>query len=307
MRINSHQLKIQREAKSWSQEELAIAADLSVRTIQRAESQGSASMQSLKSMAAALDLQLDDLREQESTDKPNNYGVEEINQPPPIFLSLKWRMFGLIAIVVVIVGVPIWQHQQSEITITEDEWALLPLEEKVLGYWESYYLGDWRTLNLDGTSTNPGGSVVGNSPYTIRDNIISYNYRTAVRSSYVEFRSPTEMVWRSIDNGAIVVIFHREAPPPLSNAELADKMIGDWRFEDEDGYMTITPDQVTIQYPDGSLIKSRFNTRNNLIFINSPTGNMISYAINFHPDGVMTWLVPNTNNEMRLRKVKSGS
>jgi transcriptional regulator with XRE-family HTH domain len=50
-----------RKQRSWSQEELAIASGLHLRTIQRIESDASASLQSKKALAAALDLDVHDL------------------------------------------------------------------------------------------------------------------------------------------------------------------------------------------------------------------------------------------------------
>ena len=54
-----------RKQKSWSQEELAIASGLNLRTIQRVESEASASLQSKKALASALDLDVHDLDYQE--------------------------------------------------------------------------------------------------------------------------------------------------------------------------------------------------------------------------------------------------
>ena len=50
-----------RKQKSWSQEELAIASGLNLRTIQRIESEASASLQSLKALASALEIDTQDL------------------------------------------------------------------------------------------------------------------------------------------------------------------------------------------------------------------------------------------------------
>ncbi|MCC6536785.1 MAG: helix-turn-helix transcriptional regulator, partial [Bryobacterales bacterium] len=50
-----------RKRRSWSQEELATAAGLNLRTIQRIETEGVASLQSLKALAAALDVEVPSL------------------------------------------------------------------------------------------------------------------------------------------------------------------------------------------------------------------------------------------------------
>ena len=65
MKINRDRVLEARRQKSWSQEELAIAAGLNLRTIQRIEGEASASLQSKKALAAALDLDIHDLDHQE--------------------------------------------------------------------------------------------------------------------------------------------------------------------------------------------------------------------------------------------------
>jgi len=60
MRINSDLVIELRKEQSWSQEELATAADLSLRTIQRIENVGTASLQSVKSIASALEAEVGD-------------------------------------------------------------------------------------------------------------------------------------------------------------------------------------------------------------------------------------------------------
>ncbi|PCI74840.1 MAG: hypothetical protein COB20_14315 [SAR86 cluster bacterium] len=56
MNIDSAVLKKLRVAKSWSQEQLAEQAGLSLRTVQRIESEGIASLQSRKAIAQALEV-----------------------------------------------------------------------------------------------------------------------------------------------------------------------------------------------------------------------------------------------------------
>ena len=58
MRINADLVIKARKGKSWSQEELAIAAGLNLRTVQRIESEAAASLQSKKALASALDLDI---------------------------------------------------------------------------------------------------------------------------------------------------------------------------------------------------------------------------------------------------------
>ncbi len=61
MKINADLLFRLRNEKSWSQEELAIASGLNLRTIQRIEKEASASLQSKKALASALDIDVHSL------------------------------------------------------------------------------------------------------------------------------------------------------------------------------------------------------------------------------------------------------
>jgi transcriptional regulator with XRE-family HTH domain len=65
MKINAELILELRNKKSWSQDELAIASGLNLRTIQRIENEASASLQSRKSLASALDIDTLDLEYKE--------------------------------------------------------------------------------------------------------------------------------------------------------------------------------------------------------------------------------------------------
>jgi transcriptional regulator with XRE-family HTH domain len=61
MRINRSFILALRKQRSWSQDELAVAAGLNLRTVQRIERSGSASLQSRKALAAAFNVDVSDL------------------------------------------------------------------------------------------------------------------------------------------------------------------------------------------------------------------------------------------------------
>ena len=61
MKISSATVRRLRTDRGWSQEQLAVASGLSLRTIQRIESDGSASIETRKSLAATFGIQLADL------------------------------------------------------------------------------------------------------------------------------------------------------------------------------------------------------------------------------------------------------
>ncbi len=58
MKINKETLRRERELRAWTQSHLAEVADLSMRTVQRIERTGDASMESAGALAAALNLEL---------------------------------------------------------------------------------------------------------------------------------------------------------------------------------------------------------------------------------------------------------
>ena len=61
MKTNARRLKQLREAKSWSQEHLAEASGLSLRTVQRVETEGNASPETRLALAGALGVDVAEL------------------------------------------------------------------------------------------------------------------------------------------------------------------------------------------------------------------------------------------------------
>jgi transcriptional regulator with XRE-family HTH domain len=65
MKINSALVLQLRKARSWSQEELATAAGLNLRTVQRIENEASASLQSKKALASVFNIDIKALETRE--------------------------------------------------------------------------------------------------------------------------------------------------------------------------------------------------------------------------------------------------
>jgi transcriptional regulator with XRE-family HTH domain len=79
MKIDTERMLKARRARSWSQEELAIASGLNLRTVQRIERDGAASLQSRKALAAALECDVQDLeREEKRMPQQWDYRVIEV-------------------------------------------------------------------------------------------------------------------------------------------------------------------------------------------------------------------------------------
>ena len=62
MRINTLNIVDMRNRQGWSQEDLAAAAGISTRTVQRLESEGKGSLESAKAVAAAFNVSLDKVK-----------------------------------------------------------------------------------------------------------------------------------------------------------------------------------------------------------------------------------------------------
>lgn len=66
MKINAPLVIALRNQRSWSQQELAMASGLNLRTVQRIEADGVASLQSRKALALAFDVEVSELDLQET-------------------------------------------------------------------------------------------------------------------------------------------------------------------------------------------------------------------------------------------------
>lgn len=65
MNIDAQKIRALRAGRAWSQEHLAEIAGLNLRTVQRIEQNGTASLQSTRALAAAFDLDVQDLDRKE--------------------------------------------------------------------------------------------------------------------------------------------------------------------------------------------------------------------------------------------------
>lgn len=92
MKIDSSKVRSERERRAWSQEHLAEVSGLSLRTVQRIETTGSASFESARALAAVFELEVSALR------------VESESAEAPTRATHRWRYLGLAASLVVAVG-----------------------------------------------------------------------------------------------------------------------------------------------------------------------------------------------------------
>lgn len=80
MKINAALIIDLRQDKSWSQEELALAAGLNLRTVQRIEAEATASLQSKKALASAFEVDVRDLDYKEQQ-KMKKYEYKTLELP----------------------------------------------------------------------------------------------------------------------------------------------------------------------------------------------------------------------------------
>ena len=66
MKVNVDLILRLRKDRAWSQEELALAAGLNLRTIQRIETEATASLQSMKALASAFEVNIRALEQEDS-------------------------------------------------------------------------------------------------------------------------------------------------------------------------------------------------------------------------------------------------
>jgi transcriptional regulator with XRE-family HTH domain len=87
MNINRNLILALRKQRSWSQDELAVSSGLNLRTVQRIERSGVASLQSRKALAAAFNIDVSDLDFQVESMKTNyEYRV--------VHFDMKWNALG---------------------------------------------------------------------------------------------------------------------------------------------------------------------------------------------------------------------
>jgi transcriptional regulator with XRE-family HTH domain len=92
VKLNPAGIKKLRESKSWTQEHLASASGLSLRTIQRIEADGSASAESRLSIAAALSVPVENIN---LALEPR--GAVRSDELRRIAVSTRWGYAGLVA------------------------------------------------------------------------------------------------------------------------------------------------------------------------------------------------------------------
>ncbi|MEN3110775.1 helix-turn-helix domain-containing protein [Uliginosibacterium paludis] len=147
--MNAQQIRRLREARAWSQEHLAEAAGLSLRTIQRVEAEGKASAETRLALAGAFGIPVAELSAgpaeispepasrgpaAETGDTPAAIPVTAPMAAPPARQRMSWAQYRVLRILVIIaflLALDVFQHG----TITWSRWPLLGLSLVCLLRW----------------------------------------------------------------------------------------------------------------------------------------------------------------------------
>jgi len=105
MKINKEIVRRERELRAWTQSHLAEVADLSMRTVQRIERTGDASMESASALAAALDLDVATLL---------GGALEQVTSSAPI-KHRRYKLWGAVGCVAsVLIGLGWWSTAAAD-------------------------------------------------------------------------------------------------------------------------------------------------------------------------------------------------
>nr|WP_315221393.1 helix-turn-helix transcriptional regulator [uncultured Duganella sp.] len=118
MKLSAKTIKRLRAERAWSQEQLAEIADVSLRTIQRVEADGSASRETRMALAAAFDIDVRDLAEPDgATPEPPSAAPSAIHPTPK-----QYRVVGMIALLAALLSAGV-----SYFSLEQMPWALTTL------------------------------------------------------------------------------------------------------------------------------------------------------------------------------------
>ncbi|MDR3409444.1 MAG: helix-turn-helix transcriptional regulator [Formivibrio sp.] len=114
--MNAQMIKKLREERAWSQEHLAAVAGVSLRTIQRVESEGKASPETRLALASALGIDVTQL----NAEGGNDSAVAAVSMPTLISWQ-QYRLLRFALVVIVLLGVDIYRNH----ALTWTRWLLL--------------------------------------------------------------------------------------------------------------------------------------------------------------------------------------
>ena len=133
--IDSNFIKAERQKRGWSQEQLAVAAGLGIRTIQRVEASGTASNESAKCLAAVFEVPLTRLIVQKS--QKQGARVRIWAAAATIFVALVSSLFlvsranATDVAMLVVVGTDIARESRMNIQVKDGQQTEIKLEKEL--------------------------------------------------------------------------------------------------------------------------------------------------------------------------------
>ncbi|MEB0060330.1 MULTISPECIES: helix-turn-helix domain-containing protein [unclassified Variovorax] len=131
MKVDPELVRKLREERAWSQEQLAAVAGLSLRTVQRVESDANASAETRMSLASAFGVELESLKPTgpATAEPPPSSPVQGVpvaassNQPVPVkkLSYLYYRLLRFLVIVGLLVGFDVYETG----SVTWSRWILV--------------------------------------------------------------------------------------------------------------------------------------------------------------------------------------
>jgi transcriptional regulator with XRE-family HTH domain len=123
MKVDAERIRQLREQRAWSQDHLASVAGISLRTVQRVETEGSASAETRLALAAALDVDVASLQ-WPAGDAAAPVSTSAEDTVPPGKKLLSWGQYRLLRALLVAAGlVAIDVHRHG--AITWSKWPIL--------------------------------------------------------------------------------------------------------------------------------------------------------------------------------------
>jgi transcriptional regulator with XRE-family HTH domain len=117
VQVNGNLIRLEREKRAWSQEHLAGAAGIGVRTIQRIEATGVASYESVRAISAVLGMSVGALR---------------AGHAPPVRVRFALRWLGAALALALIAGTSgfllLHDYQKVRVLRTFEHWVTEPVE-----------------------------------------------------------------------------------------------------------------------------------------------------------------------------------
>jgi transcriptional regulator with XRE-family HTH domain len=131
VQIDGELIRLEREKRAWSQEHLAGAAGIGVRTVQRIEATGTASYESARAISAALGMSVSALRRRDIAEEQDLAGAPAtVVRAPAARLKSSARWLGLAAALALLAGTTgfflLHDYQQVRVLRTFEQWVTEP-------------------------------------------------------------------------------------------------------------------------------------------------------------------------------------